>query len=453
MTNRFDEIGFERQDRESQKKRFLRRLQQWENNEVARLKSEGWKYVKTMRRTVVLLIGEVTLQRKVLYKDGEWKKPIDEYLGLVPHAQYSLEMTLCVLETVVDLSMRKSGYHLERLKGLNISKDMVLKARKEASRLYQERLEYEDFQDNVKKRKVKRLYIEGDGVWLKEQFGGKKKPEGNRGFEIAHFVVHEGSKTVNGDTVLINKHNVVNRSNLMSRAELQDYLYKTYEITPEMELITNSDMGAGYAARVFKELAQFLGCKWEHFYDGWHLKKNIQKHFRMMPQENETDEQVECTLEQRLFDSIEVHDKKEARLILDTATSRINDDDKRKKFDDFARGLLRNFKFTKSVKLRGLSHVTLGVMESQQSMITDRTKHRRMSWTREGGETLVKLIIDVKEKRLRELFLGEWRTEWEAIQKMPPVSKYLEKTQDTPSVSQGHLVKNVLKARKTIKNI
>lgn len=437
MGHKFNELEFEQNERKITKENFLRHIYSWEKNEVARLKRIGWKYVKTMRRTVVFTIGEVTLQRKVLLKDGVWKKPLDDYLNLSPNAQYSPEALLLLLETYVDLSTRKTGYHLSRLKGMPISKDAVLKARKKATQLYKERQDYEDYQDEkIVKRKVKQLYIEGDGIWLREQKGGKKMSEGSHGFELAHFVVHEGSEVINGDKKLVNKHNVVNCSNLLSREQLQDYIHKYYEITPDTILITNSDMGVGYSVSIFNEIAKFLRCKHEHFYDNYHVKQLIKQNFRFVPHED-TDP---INLEKSLFEAIKAHNKSDARVLLDTASSKIINDSDREKFEDFSRTLINKFKYTKSPKLRGLNRITVGIMESQQSMIADRTKHRKMSWSRAGGETIAQLIIDVKEKRLRELFLGEWRAEWKKIQDMPPVADYIDiATRSHDTTSPGHL--------------
>ena len=45
--------------------------------------------------------------------------------------------------------------------------------------------------DRPSKIKARRLYIEGDGVWVKQSTPNKK----GKSVELSHFVVHTGSKT------------------------------------------------------------------------------------------------------------------------------------------------------------------------------------------------------------------------------------------------------------------
>lgn len=440
MSQKFDEIMFEHKEREVMKEHFLRHLYQWETQEVARLKKLGWKYKKTMRRRALCIAGDVPLQRKVLYKDGVWKKPLDEYLGLAPYIQYSPEVALLIVETYVDLSMRKTGKYLNKLKGWSITKDAVLRARKQVTQLYKDREEFGDYQDEeTPKKEIDVLYVEGDGIWVREQTGGrkgKKMGKGERGYELAHFIISEGRKIVYGDNCLIEKHNVINRSNLISREQLENYIHNNYKITPQTLLITNSDMGGGYTANIFKDLGKFLNCRHEHFYDAHHITQNIKKYFRFVPKSEES-----VYFVHDMFEALARHDKKATRLILETAALQITNEKSKKYFEDFAKSLLRNFAYTKTPKQRGLEGVVIGAMESQQAIIADRMKGRKMAWTKEGGETMACLIIDSRENRLRELFFGRWREESLKIKDYPPVADYIDISTGSRrnGVNPGHL--------------
>ncbi|MEY8514194.1 hypothetical protein [Lactococcus taiwanensis] len=104
----------------------------------------------------------------------------------------------------------------------------------------------------------------------------------------------------------------------------------------------------------------------------------------------------------------------------------IEDDESLAHFESFARRLLRFFKYTQPASLRGLSHEGIGVMESQNAIIADRMKARRMSWTVEGAETVAQMVIDASEGTLRSLFFGHWRSEWQKMEAMPSVAFFVK---------------------------
>lgn len=42
-------------------------------------------------------------------------------------------------------------------------------------------------------------------------------------------------------------------------------------------------------------------------------------------------------------------------------------------------------------------------------------KHRKMKWSLKGAETIARMIIDVAENTIEDLFLGEWRFQYSNI--------------------------------------
>ena len=48
-------------------------------------------------------------------------------------------------------------------------------------------------------------------------------------------------------------------------------------------------------------------------------------------------------------------------------------------------------------------------MESQHCKIANRMKHRKMKWSIKGAETMARMIIDIGQNKLDDLFFGEWR--------------------------------------------
>ncbi|HEM3629773.1 TPA: hypothetical protein U1C31_002105 [Streptococcus suis] len=150
------------------------------------------------------------------------------------------------------------------------------------------------------------------------------------------------------------------------------------------------------------------------------------------------------------FEGLKKQDKETVRLALDTAESLIDNDDKLETFQRFKRQLLRNFAYTHRPEHQGLSSQGIGVMESQHRKITYRMKNKGMYWSNKGINTLSQTILLDHEGKLRDLFFGHWREEYEIIQERSLYSgSYFlhvsasEKTYDLPRVKFPQYVARV----------
>ncbi|MGC2996816.1 ISLre2 family transposase, partial [Enterococcus faecalis] len=70
----------------------------------------------------------------------------------------------------------------------------------------------------------------------------------------------------------------------------------------------NSDMGNGYTPYVFKELVASFSCQHIHFWDRYHLNEKVKEFFK----------RYDPVLYERFVHALQVHSKKEARLVLET---------------------------------------------------------------------------------------------------------------------------------------
>ncbi len=119
----------------------------------------------------------------------------------------------------------------------------------------------------------------------------------------------------------------------------------------------------------------------------------------------------------------------------------IDNEDKLEPFQRLKRQLLRNFEYTNRPENQGLSPQGIGVMESQHRKITYRMKNKGMYWSDKGADTLSQTILLDHEGKLRDLFFGNWREEYEMIQKrsLYPAGHFLrvdssKKIYDLPKV-------------------
>ena len=410
--NHFDEQKVKEKFLNGNTKKFHDFITNYDDQMVSVMKEQGYTYVHSTERTVVFTFGEMTFKRRRWKKGNEWKVPVDEKLGLEKNVRFSYEFMYQIARLSTMMPYDKVTQVINLTYQVYITKPTVVKAVKLCGKLLKEKEDYQYFKEEVEVQKIKAdvIYIEGDGVMVK----ARDKTEDNRNYELAHFVVHTGSKEVSKARFkLQEKKEFVSLSNSLARKTLTDYLYNHYEVNENTLLISNSDGGKGYTPYVFKEVAQTLGIKrHEHFWDEYHLNKLIKDYFKQYSHE----------LVEKVFQAIETHDKAQLRLVFDTTESMITSEEEMEEFRVFKKRLLNNFQYTKPAKLRNLSHAGIGVMESQHRKITYRMKKRGMYWTKLGVETMSKMIVLVYEDELRDLFFGSWREEYEKIQETNKLS-------------------------------
>lgn len=405
---------------------FYKELHIQEQSFHMQLCAQGWKYIRTNKRTVIFSFGEVTINRRCYTKNGENRYPIDEFLGLKKHARYSLEFLAEVATIATNVPYRQAANIFEKLKGVFITKDTVLKAVQFATKLYHQKDEYESLA--VKeggKRKVDVLYIEGDGVMLKTNNGEQSRKD------LSHFIIHEGVETEYGNRKkLIEKHEFIDSSNHDARQKVLDFIYTYYSLDKNTLVITNSDMGVGYTPFVFKELVSQYGVKHEHFWDVFHLNKEIKNISNMINN---------AELGEHLYNSIQKHDKTLTKNILEEMENFLSEENK-ENFYMFKKRLLSYYQYTKPIEKRGISDGAIGIIESQHTKITNRMKKRKMYWSVEGATTIARMIIDLGEENLRNLFFGEWKNEFELLEaRTASAKKYLKNIKEESTIPEAQI--------------
>ena len=227
---------------------------------------------------------------------------------------------------------------------------------------------------------------------------------------------------------LISALNYANSVNREAKEKLIQYIDQHYKFTKEGCLITNSDMGVGYSAYVFREIAKVFNIRHEHFWDKYHLYKEIE----LLLLRSEEEELI--TL---LKESIQLHKKKSSIAVLETIESLIEDENYLNQIQSFKRKLIKNFYYTKEPHLRGIEESCIGIIESQHCKITNRMKNRKMYWSLNGAETMAKMIIDSNSDELWTLFMGDWRKEYRKTQE-----KYLAASRYLKNFKQNSTIQN-----------
>lgn len=399
--------------KENNHQAFFKFIEQYESYIAPVMRFRGYRCVNTAERTVQFTFGEVTFSRTRWYKGKKCRIPVDEKLGLEKNIRYSRELLYQVAKLSNLVPYRKVPEVVQMMYQIYITKDTVHKAVQLAADLLEEREDYRFFQEEypVEKIKAEVIFVEGDGLWLnKQERRQKDKEDKKRGMEFSHFVVHTGSKKVGKDRYeLQNKKEISSRNNHKARERLLDYIYNHYEITEDTVLITNSDGGKGYSPYVFKELAKALKIKrHEHFWDEYHVLKDIGAMTRRFSPEFRSE----------IINALKEHKKSRLKTLLDTMASFIDDSQYLEKFLVYQKKFLKNFAYTKSASMRGLSKQGVGIIESQHRKLSYRMKKRGMYWTERGADAMTQMILLSSENSLRDLFFGGWRDEYKKYKEM-----------------------------------
>ncbi|MEX2804130.1 ISLre2 family transposase [Streptococcus sp. H31] len=399
---RFNEKGFVAERDEHCKQLFLKKIADYDKQIAPTMRANGYKRVDSSERTVLFTFGEMTFSRNRWRRGTKTRYPVDEWLGLKKYMRYSSELIYHLARYASMVSYRQVCRIVKLAYNLDISKDTVLKAVKLTGKLLSEKSHYHYFVEEEVPEKIKApiIYVEGDGVLVKTTSGDN----GKHNTDLAHFLIHTGTKKVHGRSVLLNKHEIIHTDYDVARDELLDYLYNHFEITDQTILVTNSDNGKGYTRRVFQNIQKALKIKrHEHFWDAYHVKEKLKQFFKSYPR----------VLQDLAFKAVHTHDRKLLKTVLDTTESLIFEEEEYYDFQNFRQKLLANFKDTKPPKLRGLSPNGIGSMESQHRQVTYRMKHRGIYWSIKGACAMARLILLERIDQLEELFFGDWRKEYQ----------------------------------------
>ncbi|HEM4254626.1 TPA: ISLre2 family transposase [Streptococcus suis] len=412
LTTTFDERVLKEQLFDENTLYFYDFVAKYDEEMVPVMKARGYTCIHSMERTVAFTFGEFTFRRRRWKKGDKWCVPVDEKLGLTKNTRFSWEFMYQIAKLSTMMPYEKVTQVIQMTYHIIITKPIVVKAVKLCNELLTEREVYRFYKETeeIEKRKVDVIYIEGDGVMVK----ARDIDTDNRHYDLSHFVVHTGSQKVGSNRFeLKDKKEFVGLDNRLAREQVLDYLYNTYEITDNTLLITNSDGGHGYTPYVFKEIAKALKIKrHEHFWDEYHVNQKLKSFFKPYSEE----------LLDKAFQAIKQHDKGKLRTVLDTTESLVLTEEEMEEFEKFKRKLLNNFQYTKPAELRGFTHAGIGIMESQHRKITYRMKKRGMYWTVLGAETMSRIIVLNHEEQLRDLFFGSWREEYEKIAELESIT-------------------------------
>lgn len=295
---RFDENTFVAERNRQCELAFLDQVAAYDKQVASMIRVNGYRRIDVPERTVLFTFGEMTFSRNRWCKGKQMRYPADEWLGLKKYMSYSPELMFQLAKLASKMSYREVCRSVRDTYHLTITKDTVLKVVKMVENLFflTKALSLFVEKEFPSKLKVKPFCIEEDGVMTKTTSGGDER----HNTDLAHFLVHTGSKKVGNHYILENKHEVIHTNYDKARSELLDYLYNHFELTDQTLRITNSDNGKGCMRHAFQEIKKALGIKHhEYFWDSYHLHERLKQFFKPYPK----------LLRDLAFKTIEAHQK------------------------------------------------------------------------------------------------------------------------------------------------
>lgn len=167
MINTFDESNFVEEMRRNTEKEFLKNIANYDQHIGSVMRAHGYKRINEAERTVIFTFGEITFFRSRWEKNNKTYCPVDEWLGLSKYVRISNEFVYQLSKLSAMMSYRQVCKSVKMTYNLDITKDTVLKSVKIAGKLFSEKAKYRFFvEGETKKVKLKKIYIEGDGVMI-----------------------------------------------------------------------------------------------------------------------------------------------------------------------------------------------------------------------------------------------------------------------------------------------
>ncbi len=394
------------------------------------LQSDGYVAQKKETRTVQCVYGPMTITRTPFKKKGRKKvyKPVDEWLEWGAGHRNSPGFVAKILQIAPAVnSYAKTSLVIETMTTCVVSRTSIMRMVKLYGNRYNEYLNHlEDFPEHIEKKdkkKVKQLYIEGDGVCFKLQNGQLK---------FVHvFMLHEGVKTISRDRKQSqNKFYFVNESRKKAVNQIKSYISTYYNVEDTL-ILANSDGGSGYEEGVFRDIAGVCGS-FEYFIDRYHVSRKLEERISI--------EAFIPVFQQ----AINLGSLNQLKMAFDTYEGYLETEEQLSDMKKLKNYLSRHWKHLESLASRGYDIVKegIGIMESQLRHFTYRLKHCGRHWG-DGLNGMAQLLASQKNANFKLMYLQTWKQEHALDEKVRGNLNYRNDLRDMEKFEPHTAVKQV----------
>ena len=383
-------------------------IKEYRDKEIFKIKDFQTTTIKTK-------LGEIPIARR-RYKmeiNGEvkWIYLLDELLEINDFGLYSQGIVEMVVREITKKSYRETAKTISEDTDSTIShiavRKIILMLGEKIKKLEEEKIKlYEEGKIEGSKEK-KYIFCEHDGIYVKKQkskkhkgkkrykvkhFRKKKGKKKNNGIELKIAVIHEGQQArYTNDYKLKNKIIVGTAGKAKELKKIEDTVigttYKEYGIK---NIIINGD-GADWTGNIVE------GAKEIFQLDMAHIQKKI---YMAVSDEEYLKKMQEIVYTKQAKDIFSLIYNYKVELEADKKTSEL---EKVKELEEYLRNNekgLQRYQYKLGYKVEELEEIkeslpSLGSEESQMYCVCrDRMKRNRTSWSIEGAEALLKVIMN-----------------------------------------------------------
>ncbi|BAP85836.1 ISLho1 transposase [Paucilactobacillus hokkaidonensis JCM 18461] len=334
-------------------------------------------FINRQPRTINFMFGAVSFERRCYRKtDGTNYFPLDTHLKLASRKRFSPYFKSVVSKIGQMTTMRNTADMINLASQTDISAWAVDKIVREMADIVAVEEETLD-KEIVHRKKVDNLVIEGDAFEVRER--GKQR------VSVHHYKVYEST-----NAGPVNKREFVETNHLKARKQVCDYLEAHYKLS-EMVVFLASDAAPGYDPISMRELVPGAK-KVEYVIDRYHFIRKFEQTIGL-----------QNPLSRKATAAIRGHNLNQLEAILDTFESQITTGKDSEKLIKLRHYLSRNWKYIKRPKDRGYKYMgKLGSVESSHRAFTYRLKKQGKSWSKEGLQAMLVLILARVNRHLNQ---------------------------------------------------
>lgn len=430
--------------------------------------------------TIKTKLGEIPIARRrykmVINGETKWIYLLDELLEINDFGLYSQGIVEMVTREIAKKSYRETAKTISEDTDSTIShtavRNIVLKLGEKIKKIEEEKIKlYEEGKIEGNKNR-EYIYCEHDGIYIKKQKSKKhkgkkkykekhfKKKKSKRkkrnGIEIKIAVIHEGKEArYTNDYKLKNKIIVGTAKKVKELKKIEDTVigttYKEYGIK---KVIINGD-GADWTGSIVEGAKEIFQLDMAHIQKKIYMAISDEEYLKKM-------QEVVYTEQAKEIFSLIYNYKVELE-----SDNKVSELEKVKELEEYLRnneeGILR-YQYKLGYKEEELEKYkeelpSLGTEESQMYCVCrDRMKKNRTSWSVEGAEALLKVIMNKMNGTIQEVISkkAERKIQEELAERIPEPKKVVKKKcEEIRYVGTARIIENITRdyTKENIKNI
>ncbi len=335
---------------------------------------QRWEVVGFRTRRLVTVMGEVTVRRR-LYRDrdtGDTRFLLDYHLGIEKGKRLSPLMRKWGVEFSAKMSFREAAATLEKL-APHVSPMTVWNEAQEAGELARRDSEvrvaatFDEGEVPQGDRVSETLYVEADGVHIKQQ-GVDKKSE-----EVKLAAIYEGKEKLPSGKKKLQHRQAV--GGVMSGAQLWEHVSERSARVWDLTSVQQVKIGGDGADWIKKGTEAFPGS--DYHLDEYHLRRALTRALSF-----------DSAHYHRVSAAIEELDLEEVQRGLDAAI-KSSRGKKRQKIEGLKRYVMNNWEGIENLS----EEARMGVIEAQvRHIISRRMKHIGGRWSPSGTDNMAYLL-------------------------------------------------------------